>query len=153
MEQVLLVAGWQSSCPRIRWWKEYILKPQIAAERQSRSRSCEVREPSTADRCHLTQMTTLHRATSAILTVVLNFVVAFDFLFAVELLEHLFSGGLSGVNRWIIHITTEGSMEFVSEATIYRRFAATCVFLSIVTAEVWWGRRLLRRKATTSRAA
>jgi hypothetical protein len=104
----------------------------------------------------------LRRFVYAVLTLVLTLAVVWDVIFAVELVGHFFSGGLRGVNDWIMHIGTEGrirmvltgpdtaQLEFPSKASIFEGFAATCASLIFVTVGSWWGRRFFESKKRSS---
>jgi hypothetical protein len=106
-------------------------------------------------------MRTLYRLTRVAFTVVLILMIAGDLMLALELFGHLFSGGLRSVNAWIMHMGTGGriniaqagpdsvQLEFPSKATIYGRFAGSCVLLLLGTVGSWWSRRLSKRKAMT----
>jgi hypothetical protein len=104
----------------------------------------------------------LRRLLYAVFTLVLTLAVVWDVIFALELVGHFFSGGLRGVNDWIVHIGTEGRIRMVqtgpgtaqvwfpSEASVFGGFAATCVFLVFVTIGSWWGRQFFESKKRIS---
>ena len=103
-------------------------------------------------------MRALRQFALVICTLVLTFAIVCDVAIAVGLLQHLISGGLRGMNRWIMHIGTEGGMtveqagpdsmtlKFPSRANIYGTFICCCAFLVFVTVGSWWGRRILKAK-------
>jgi H+/Cl- antiporter ClcA len=75
------------------------------------------------------------------LTLIWVLALVWHVMFALELLGHFFTGGFDGASDWIIHINTEGRLEFPSRASIFTRFAVTYAFLILVTVSAWWGRR------------
>jgi hypothetical protein len=104
-------------------------------------------------------MGAFRRLAFVIFTFTLTLAIVCDVVLALGLLGHLCSGGLRGMNGWIMHIGTEGRIrvvqigpervrfEFPSKASVYREFGVTCAFLLMVTVGSWLGRRRLRRPA------
>ena len=88
-------------------------------------------------------------------TVILTLAVVFDLVFALQLLGHFFTGGLHGMNGWIMHIGAGGgirivqigpgtaTVEFPSRGIAYWNFARVCSFLLLLTFGSWWVRRVL----------
>jgi hypothetical protein len=103
----------------------------------------------------LTFMLMLRRFSRAIFTVILTLAVVFDTIFVLQLLGHLFAGGLHGVNGWIMHIGAGGririidtgpgtaTVKFPSRKIAYWNFALVCSFLLVLTSGSWWARRVL----------
>jgi hypothetical protein len=102
-------------------------------------------------------MRAFRRLAFIVFTFTLALAIVCDVVLALGLLGHLFSGGLRGMNRWIMHIGTEGRMrverigpdsvrlEVPSETNVYGEFVITCALLLMVTIGSWLGRRWLRR--------
>lgn len=103
-------------------------------------------------------MRALRQFALVVCTLVLTVAIVFDALVVLQMLGHLFTGGLRGVHGWIMHIGTAGritvvqegpdsmTLKFPSRANIYGTFICFCAFLVFVTVGSWWGRRILKAK-------